>query len=208
MSLNQIRQLTLALAPVVCLFAAANLHAGQGKHFDQTGMICCPVCDHVCKLDTKEVEIEKTCFKVEPKVVCIPRVVFPWQKARKAACAACTACNGKGCTACVQNGARLRRVCVLKTEKYKCPACEYTWSAEKKGTCGLCQRAGCNGEYCDGHPRTGTESKTESILPPGPAAPDTAQSQSVTTPQRDYYRTADGFGFPVNRRRVVAEGMR
>lgn len=135
------------LVAAVFLMTSEPASAGHGKFFTQTGCACCPVCDHVCKLDAEQVDEEKTCFDVESKVICIPRVVFPWQKAKRSACASCDSCDGKGCTACVHNGARVRRICVLKTEKYECPACKYTWTAEKKDTCG----GGCNGgPTCDG----------------------------------------------------------
>ncbi len=91
-------------------------------HNHQASCCVCPHCHHTCKFEAKEVEEEKTCFDVEAKVVCIPRIVFPWQK---------TACNP-----CASNGARLRTVCVLTTEKYKCPKCEYSWTPEK--TCVTC----------------------------------------------------------------------
>lgn len=111
---------------------------------DQTGCsVCCPVCDHVCKLDAEQVEAEIPCFEVESKVICIPRVVFPWQKKK---CSDCDSCDGRGCTNCVHNGARVRRVCVLKTDKIKCPKCEYSWSPEKKG---IGCESGCAGS-CDG----------------------------------------------------------
>ncbi|QDV87577.1 hypothetical protein [Planctomycetes bacterium TBK1r] len=138
MSIQKNIQAALLLTAALCLLDCHSAFALGGKLLDQTGCACCPVCDHVCKLDAEQVEEEKTCFTVESKAICIPRVVFPWQKAKKAACASCTACDGLGCTACVHNGARVRKVCVLKTEKYKCPACEYTWTAEKKDRCGCC----------------------------------------------------------------------
>jgi hypothetical protein len=74
-------------------------------------------------------------------VVCIPRVVFPWQKGK---ChGSCESCDGVGCNQCVHNGARTRTVCVLTTDKYKCPRCQYTWSAERN-PCG----PGCDSS-CD-----------------------------------------------------------
>ncbi|MCO8121154.1 hypothetical protein NHH03_05350 [Stieleria sp. TO1_6] len=148
MSIKTIFQAGLLAAAAMCLLAPEFATAGHGKILDQTGCACCPVCDHVCKLDAKKVDEEKVCFDVESKVICIPRVVFPWQKTRKAACASCDSCAGKGCTACVHNGARVRKVCVLKTDKYTCPVCTYTWSAEKKDGCGGGNCSG--GPACDG----------------------------------------------------------
>lgn len=141
------------LTPTLLAFALTGLlspiaNAGfpfAGKCLSQTGCsLCCPVCDHTCRLDAKEVEEEISCFEVESKVICIPRVVFPWQKKR---CQACDTCDGGGCTDCVHNGARIRRVCVLKKDKIKCPKCKYTWTPEKK--CNACDR-GCEA-YLDQH---------------------------------------------------------
>lgn len=150
MSIKRTLQTCLMLAVAMCLIQTQDASAIGGKLLDQTGHACCPVCDHVCKLDAKQIEEEKTCFEVESKAICIPRVVFPWQRAKKAACASCDACDGLGCTACVHNGARVRKICVLKTEKYKCPACKYTWSAEKKDSCGCCPGGCAGGAACDG----------------------------------------------------------
>ncbi len=109
---------------------------------DQTGCCRrCPACDYVCKLDAEKGEEDRLCFDVESKVVCIPRVVFPWQKK---SCASCTSCDGNGCSHCVNNGARARKVCVLKPSSYQCPKCKYTWSAEKRGSC----RGGCSDGNC------------------------------------------------------------
>jgi hypothetical protein len=110
----------------------------------QTGCsICCPACDHCCKLDAEQIEEKIPCFDVESKLVCIPRVVFPWQRKK---CSACDSCDGRGCTNCVHNGARVRRVCVLKTDSIKCPKCEYTWSPEEQGQ--GCDSA-CPSKSCD-----------------------------------------------------------
>jgi hypothetical protein len=78
--------------------------------------------------------------------------VFPWQKKKLHAC---NACDGVGCTNCVHNGARVRRICVLKTDKIQCPKCEYTWTAEKKCSgcdsgCDACCDSGCSAPTCDG----------------------------------------------------------
>ena len=155
--------------PTVLILALSGLYSPNanaafpfgGKCVSQTGCsLCCPVCDHTCRLEAKEVEEEISCFEVESKVICIPRVVFPWQKKK---CQACDTCDGGGCTDCVHNGARLRRVCVLKKDKIKCPKCKYTWTPEKK--CNACDR-GCEG-YLD---------QDEQIImaPPIPSLPTTS----------------------------------
>ncbi|TWU26474.1 hypothetical protein Pla52o_03270 [Novipirellula galeiformis] len=125
--IHQTLRMTLAIALFSLLatpFAANASAAGLGhKLIDQTGVCTrCPACDHSCQFSVDVVDEKKTCFEVESKVICIPRVVFPWQKGN--------------CDAVVRNnGARTRRVCVLKTKEYKCPRCEYSWSAEKKKPC-------------------------------------------------------------------------
>jgi hypothetical protein len=118
---------------------------------DQTGCSQrCPSCDHVCKLEGESVEVEREGFVVESKIICVPRVVFPWQ--RKPACGGCTDANCEPC----YNGGRTRRICVLKTEKFRCSECEYTWTAKKinkrcKTCSGSCGNA-CQAKVeCDQH---------------------------------------------------------
>ena len=150
MSLKTFSRAILAVLVVVSagqLFSSTDATAGLWgtRLLDQTGCCRrCPACDHVCNLDAEQTEEEKTCFDVETKVICIPRVVFPWQK--KKSCSSCDACDGQGCRSCVHNGAKTRKVCVLKTFKYMCPKCKYTWSAEKKPCAAPCER-GCD-PYC------------------------------------------------------------
>ena len=156
--------LVASIALSICAISIASTPDAQA------GGLCCGVCcfacpDCRCKLDAEEVEVEKSCFEVECETICVPKVVFPWQTGKgfcfglfagkKGACDSCDACDGHGCsdcTACVNNGAVLRKVKVLKTKKYKCPACEYTWSAEESvmgccddGCCDGCVTPGCDG---------------------------------------------------------------
>ena len=117
--INSMRSLGIALT-IATITASGTFQASVGfgqHHGDSHGCRQCPNCDYVCKLTVEKVDEEKTGFDVESKVVCIPRVVFPWQKK---------------CNPCANNGARLRTVCALTTEKYKCPKCEYSWKAEKR----------------------------------------------------------------------------
>lgn len=129
------RTLPVAIVVMAGLHLQSNLREARADipallKLDQTGCCNkCPACNYVCKLDAELVDEKKTCFDVETKVICIPRVVFPWQKKK---CMSCT-CDGVGCTSCVNNGARTRRIRVLKTDSYTCPKCEYSWTAEKVG---------------------------------------------------------------------------
>jgi hypothetical protein len=128
----------------------------------QTGCLHCQdECCHTCKLEAERVDVDKKCFEVECEVICIPRVVFPWQTGKgcfslfghkKKGCSSCDACDGRGCdvcSACVHNGAVTRKVKILKSgTRPDCPVCEYTWSAEKKGCVTGCCRQPCNAPAC------------------------------------------------------------
>lgn len=168
---------SVILATLLGLMTTSSVSAGPGKLLDQTGHSCCPVCDHKCNLDVEEIEVDKTCFEVESKVICIPRVVFPWQKAKKTACASCDSCDGRGCTSCVHNGARVRKICVAKAKKYKCPACKYTWTAEKKESCGGGCDLGCADMSGVGMPSV----PVDSVAAPVDAAPETWMTEEGYT---------------------------
>lgn len=186
MKTNLFPAIAVVLATALSLLSATPSFAAPGKLLDQTGHACCPVCDHKCNLDVEEIEVEKKCFEIETKAICIPRVVFPWQKAKKAKCAACDSCDGRGCTACVHNGARVRKICVAKSKKYKCPACKYTWTAEKKDACGGCCEAGCADSGCaDAECASIVYDSVPSVPAPeaaiAPAAPETWQTEEGYT---------------------------
>lgn len=105
--------------------------------------VTCPQCStscKTCKLKVEEGEESKSCWKVECKEICVPRIVWPWQK---------TCCNPHA-----NNGACVKTVKVLVKHSYKCPTCEYSWSPEDgcSGD-GCCSDGGCNGcasAGCDG----------------------------------------------------------
>jgi hypothetical protein len=136
-------QQKIFISVATCLLSIASQlstisPAIAGKLFPQTGcQQCCPECKHRCKLEAKLGEEEKSCFEVEESVICVPRVVFPWQKQTptgwfRCLSQACDDCHDAGCNACVHNGAKTRKVKLLKSKKYQCPKCEYTWTAEEK----------------------------------------------------------------------------
>ncbi len=114
---------------------------------------CINPADCRCELSSKEVDVEKTCFEVESKTICIPKVVFPWQTGNgclglglfgcsKSACDSCDSadgCEAAGCDTSVHNGAFTKTVKVLSKKKYTEPGCEYKWSVKEDGSCD----AGC-----------------------------------------------------------------
>jgi hypothetical protein len=73
---------------------------------------CAVECD-TCTLELDHYEEEKTCFKTEQKIVCIPPVRYPWEK-----------CCPPGRTS------KTRAVTLLKVHKYKCKACGYKWKLD------------------------------------------------------------------------------
>ena len=109
----------------------------------QLGCIHCPHCQACCTLKAEQVDEERSCWEVECEEICIPRVVFPWQK--------------DCCNPCANNGAVVRKVKRLKSKTYSCPACEYTWepsaSHRRPCGCGACQHcqsgSGCGDAACD-----------------------------------------------------------
>jgi hypothetical protein len=151
--------LTLALAMLIV--AAAQLvnpyETFAGDCLDQTGCsLCCPECQHCCQLEAEMGDVEKKCFEVETEVICIPRVVFPWQVGKrcfpfckKNERSSCDSCNGRGCSNCVHNGAKTRKIKILKSRKYQCPQCEYAWSTVEKPCGSSCGPAGCCDSGCD-----------------------------------------------------------
>lgn len=143
--------ITIAAGLVAALIAQLihSPNAAAGKFIDQTGCSqCCPECNHTCRLDVEEVEVDKTCFEVETEIICIPRVVFPWQrKSVRRARSSCDSCEGLGCKHCGHKGAKTREVKILSSRKYKCPKCEFAWIAEKK-PCNPCGGGGF-GSGCD-----------------------------------------------------------
>jgi hypothetical protein len=78
------------------------------------GCVACPQCDQeTCKLELDKSKVKKTCFKVEQKTICIPKVRMPWQ-----------AC-------CPPSSSKTRSITVLKKHTYECPDCSYKWTVQK-----------------------------------------------------------------------------
>lgn len=162
MSTKTVLRVFLATLVVTAIGGLLNSTMVTAGLLDQTGCQRCQECGHVCKLEAEQVDVEEKCFEVESKVICIPRVVFPWQTGKscfpfgkKKNCNSCDACDGQGCNSCntcVNNGAKTRKILVLKSsKKMACPVCEYTWSAEENPCATACDtgRCGCTTAVCD-----------------------------------------------------------
>lgn len=141
---------------------------------DETGCIdCCPACGYTCELNAECKDEKIKGFDVESKVICIPRVVFPWQK--RDACG----CNSVSCNKCNHNGARLRRVCVLKEDSKTCPKCEYSWEVKKQSRKCVATKVPMPPAY----------------QPVADAAPGVDKHEMVTD-ETTTYSTSDEFGAP------------
>ena len=125
---------TASLALTLAVFASSALAGGICKKS------CCPKCKTPCVLKIEEGTEEKHCWKIEEKVVCIPRVTFSWQwPFQKKKCKTqCDAGCSKPCCA-PPKLARSRTVLRLVKHEYECPTCKYVWEPKE---CTPCTSAG------------------------------------------------------------------
>ncbi len=133
--MNAIPKLIFAIALLMPATLATQVSVAQAGGLDCLGCSLCPKCDNCCTLSVDKVDVDKHCWEIECKQICIPRIVFPWQKPD---------CCGR----CVDNGARVKTIKVLKKHSYTCPECEYTWTPRNVGCCGSCGRGKSCGSRC------------------------------------------------------------
>ena len=76
------RSLSYLVVVAVLLTTAPYALAGDGDGGKSNGGRCvtCPRCSNLCDLSVTKDEVTKHCYGVECKTICIPCVVFPWQK--------------------------------------------------------------------------------------------------------------------------------
>ena len=100
-------------------------HCGKGCR------VRCPNCCHECVFSAEKAKETKNCYEVECKEICIPRIVFPWQKCGcgkgSKGCG-----DGKGSCCGHNNGARTKSVRVLVKYAYECSVCAYKWNPVSK----------------------------------------------------------------------------
>jgi hypothetical protein len=112
---------------------AANGNCATSKHGRH---VRCPSCHNDCVLSVSMDETTKHIYDVECETICIPRVVFPWQKrdaVRRCGCGEGCA-GGQGCCPTANNGAKTRCVRKLKKYEYQCPKCKYEWNPRACGS--------------------------------------------------------------------------
>ena len=149
------RRLTLSL--LACLLLVVLVMPASAIHKCISRCVVCPQCHTCCEFKAEAAKEEKHCWKIECEEICVPCIVFPWQKRHatscktgrcdgKCACSPSGICASGSCNKCCQtvnNGARVITVRKLKKHKYECPTCKYQWTPKK-----VC-RAGCQ-RHCRG----------------------------------------------------------
>jgi hypothetical protein len=129
------RFLLQILVVAVAMSSTAMTWAGDlptdKSHCDKGCRVRCPNCCHECVFSAEKAKETKSCYDVECKEICIPRIVFPWQKC---GCGK----GGKGCgdgkSGCCShhNGAKSKSVRVLVKYEYECSVCAYKWNPASK----------------------------------------------------------------------------
>ena len=114
----------------------------------------CIKCQGVCCPKVVEKEVKKHCWKVSPKLVCIPGFRWPWEKCKTRKDECCDRCVG-GCDECLSKSCKLpcgrvRCVNVLEKHEYTCKKCGYEWTAKCVCTskCSKKSNACCNCPEC------------------------------------------------------------
>lgn len=148
---------TIALSLVLSNRSVVHADSPAGSVGQASACNKCPRCrETCCELKVEQGEKEKHCWNVECETICIPRVVFPWQK---------SCCDPR-----VNNGAWTRTVRVLKKHTYTCPTCEYSWSPVDRGCCGVgCCHPRCLA--CGGLPIEMGIAASKPAVPPLPPVP-------------------------------------
>ena len=95
----------------------ATTGVASAKHCD-----ACPDCNQkVCTATPKETTIDRHCYEVECKEICIPTPRFPWGKTKKR-------CQGPRC-------GRTRMIRVMKKVNFECKSCGCTWEITSVSGC-------------------------------------------------------------------------
>lgn len=167
----RMRALVFCLLPVSWIASAGDAAAGAPFHKSRSHV--CPQCNTCCELKVEKEDEDRYCWDVECEEICIPRVVFPWQKSR--------------CNPCVHNGADVKTVRVLKKRDYTCPVCTYTWTPKER----VCQTRTSCGPACGcaqcGSAPTGIDmgltTLTDEPVAPAPPAPVPVRVETAPMPQ-------------------------
>jgi hypothetical protein len=153
------RLFALWAALVLVTSPTVATRAGDGCSDSNCGArACCPRCHETCELTVSKEEAKESCWDVECKTICIPRITFPWQK-----CGQCGSCCGGKCDLDKSSGkcqdldcdaelakcgsdacgaarcARAKTVRSLKKVELTCARCKYKWTPTSEKACGECK---------------------------------------------------------------------
>lgn len=116
------------------------------------GDACCPHCAgrDVCVPKVEEVEVEKHCWCVECKKVCVPAVRFPWERGGCGLTCfrwltgppCCDACGGRHNHCPTPSCGKVIAVRDLKKQTYECTDRQCAWEIRRLPPC-CCNGAGC-----------------------------------------------------------------
>ncbi len=190
-----LRYMFLLASSSIALLIGPNVCGGETGHGHCR--TTCPNCHACCTLKVESGKEEKSCWEIECEEICIPCVVFPWQKWKAdrngghasgcpAGCdgghgtCACGSC-AKGKCSCVNNGARVKVVKKLKKKTYECPKCKYEWSP----SC-CCNGNGCTDPGCCGVAGCCDSAGCDDSAPAQPAAPAPTAADAGSLPVPDF----------------------
>ena len=142
---------SLALATLAASDSHKVLMADETCHGLRS--VHCPKCNTYCRLELKDAKEEKHGWNVQVQEICVPRVVFPWQKSFV--------------DPSVNNGAWIKTVHVLKKHSFECPTCQYAWTRVK--TCS-------GGAACDSY-IGGGDARADSVILDVETRPDVEAQQ-------------------------------
>lgn len=144
-------QRTFSSSIAALLLAAVSAAQAGDEHDGKSSCGCsvhCPRCSAPCEMSVTKDKVEKSCWKVECKTICIPRITFPWQSCGGCKGIACDGkCDSQHCTQKDGHGGlrgdrdrcpdttchlptkcgRSKNVRVLVKDKYECSVCKYAW---------------------------------------------------------------------------------
>lgn len=127
----------------------------------------CPKCEcDFCLLELEHGTEERTCFKTEQKLICVPPVRMPWMKC------------------CPPGTSKTKTVKVLKKHTYECPTCSYKWTVQEPA---VAATSTTTKEPTEAQPEE--ESESESVEPDAnPETPTPPRPPFEDEPQQASFR--------------------
>lgn len=180
-------RLQLLALVLVATISGTPVFAGdsgcEGKHGGcNRSRAFCPHCGDACYPTVTKGKETKTCWNVEEKAICIPKVRFPWEKS----------CCDKGCgkDGCIPpKCGSTKYVNVLMKHEYECSTCKYSWDVDsyKYGN-GKSDKASAQGPT-EAEPRVSDPPPVDASLPHNvrPVAPISFELSGTAAPVKKSY---------------------